>query len=967
MSCRILRVLLLGALPCCTPCVQGADALPLGAEFQKTVRPFLARYCTGCHGKTKPKAKFSLSGWTTPRVVAADALRLELVLEKLTEKAMPPEKARPQPGAKERTAVIAWITQLRRVEADRNAGDPGPVLARRLSNSEYDYTIRDLTGVDIRPTREFPLDPANVAGFDNSGETLAMTPALLNKYLAAARTVADHLVLTHGGLSFAPHPVVTETDRDKYCVQRIVAFYKRQPTGYSDYLLAAWRHEHRGRLGKPDARMAASARDAGVSAKYLATLYGLLAGVPTTDGPPQGPVAELRKRWRALPVPKEGQVDSVILACADLAKWIAAERARWEVPETTLADSVIKPGSQPLVLMKDRTMAANRLKGNLPENPDNDPAVKALQESVTAFCAVIPDTFYVSERGRVFLAKKDRNTGRLLSAGFHLMTGYFRDDGPLYELVLDPAGRRELDRLWSELDFITLAPVRQYRDYVFFERAESRFMEASEFDFARSEDKDVSSPKKLKRLADLYVSTARRRKVSPAVVREIETHFATIAKSIRRVESERLAAEPGQLKALLSLAARAYRRPLQPGEVSNLLAFYGELRTRHELSHESAVRDVLVGLLVSPHFSYRVVRAETGRGTHGLDDYELASRLSYFLWSSLPDKPLLELAAAKRLARPEVLREQVSRMIADRRSDALSVEFLGQWLGVRQFEKFNAVDRKRFPGFTADLRQSMYEEPSRYFADVLRQDLSLVTLISGRHAIVNRDLAVHYGLPVPAGASRAGWFRVEDAASYGRGGLLPMGVFLTSNSSGLRTSPVRRGYWVVHRLLGEHIPPPPPKVPDLPADEADLGDATLREVLANHRKVALCATCHDRFDSFGLVFEGYGPVGRRRKVDGGGRKVDTRAEFPGGGRGEGLAGLRRHLLERRNEQFIDNVVRRMFVYALGRRVMLSDRRAIDRVKSQLSKNRYRSRVLIEEIVLSRQFLEKRDREFQAVR
>ena len=960
---RLLSTLVLGALPWSASCVQAADASPLEAEFQKTVRPFLARYCTGCHGKTKPKAKFSLAGWRTARGVAADAQRLELVLEKLAGKAMPPAKARPQPSAKQRQAVIAWIEHLRREEADRNAGDPGPVLARRLSNSEYDYSIRDLTGVDIRPTREFPLDPANVAGFDNSGETLAMTPALLNKYLAAARHVADHLVLTHGGLAFAPHTVVTDTDRDKYCVQRIVAFYKRQPTGYSDYLAAAWRYEHRRKLGKSEASIASSARDAGVSAKYLATLLGLLAG----GDPPEGPTAMLRKRWRALPAPNAGHEDAVILACADLAKWIAVERAKWEVPETTVVDTVIKPGSQPLVLMKDRTMAANRLKGKLPENPDNDPAVKALQESVTAFCAVIPDTFYVSERGRVFLAKKDRNTGRLLSAGFHLMTGYFRDDGPLYELVLDTAGRRELDRLWSELDFVTLAPIRQYRDYVFFERAESRFMEAEEFDFARSEDKDVSSPKKLKRLAELYIKTARALKVTPAVVKEIETHFALISKSIRRVESERLAAEGVQLKALLSLAARAYRRPLQPVEESSLLNFYRELRTRHELSHEPAVRDVLVGLLVSPHFSYRVVRAETGRGTHGLSGYELASRLSYFLWSSLPDKPLLDLAASKRLARPEVLREQVARMIADRRSDALAVEFLGQWLGVRQFEQFNAVDRKRFPRFTPALRQSMYEEPSRYFADVLRQDRSLVSLISGRHAIVNRDLAVHYDLPVPDGASSSGWFRVEDAAKHGRGGLLPMGVFLTSNSSGLRTSPVRRGYWVVHRLLGEHIPPPPPQVPDLPADEADLGDATLREVLANHRRVAMCAKCHDRFDSFGLVFEGYGPVGRLRKVDGGGRKVDVRAEFPDGDRGEGLAGLRRHLLERRGDQFIDNVVRRMFVYALGRRVMLSDRRAIEKVKLELSENRYRARILIEGIVLSRQFLEKRDREFQALR
>ena len=964
---RIVSILFLGTLPWSAPCVRAADASPLEAEFQKTVRPFLARYCTGCHGKTKPRAKLTLAGWTTPRVVASDAQRLELVLEKLTEKAMPPAKARPQPGAKERQAVIAWIRDLRRNEADRNAGDPGPVLARRLSNSEYDYTIRDLTGVDIRPTREFPLDPANVAGFDNSGETLAMTPALLNKYLSAARHVADHLVLTHGGLAFAPHPVVTDTDRDKFCVQRIVAFYKRQPTGYSDYLLAAWRFEHRRELGNSKASIASSAREAGVSAKYLLRLHGLLVGMEPPDSPPEGPVALLRKRWRALPAPKVGQKDAVILACSDLAKWIAVERAKWEVPEPTLADRVIKPGSQPLVLMKDRDMAANRLKGKLPENPDNDPAVKALQDSVTAFCAVIPDTFYVSERGRVFLAKKDRNKGRLLSAGFHLMTGYFRDDGPLYELVLDTAGRRELDRLWSELDFVTLAPIRQFRDYVFFERAESRFMEGEEFDFARSEDKDLSSPKKLKRLAELYIKTARARKVTPAVVKEIETHFALISKSIRRVESERLAAEGVQLKALLSLAARAYRRPLQPVEESSLLNFYRELRTRHELSHEPAVRDVLVGLLVSPHFSYRVVRAETGRGTHGLSGYELASRLSYFLWSSLPDKPLLDLAASKRLARPEVLREQVARMIADRRSDALAVEFLGQWLGVRQFEQFNAVDRKRFPRFTPALRQSMYEEPSRYFADVLRQDRSLVSLISGRHAIVNQDLAVHYDLPVPDGASSSGWFRVEDAAKHGRGGLLPMGVFLTSNSSGLRTSPVRRGYWVVHRLLGEHIPPPPPQVPDLPADEADLGDATLREVLANHRRVAMCAKCHDRFDSFGLVFEGYGPVGRLRKVDGGGRKVDVRAEFPDGDRGEGLAGLRRHLLERRGDQFIDNVVRRMFVYALGRRVMLSDRRAIEKVKLELSENGYRARILIEEIVLSRQFLEKRDREFQAVR
>ena len=145
---------------------------------------------------------------------------------------------------------------MREREARRNAGDPGPVLARRLSNAEFDYTIRDLTGVDIRPTREFPVDPANEAGFDNSGESLTMSPALVKKYLAAARLVADHLVLKPDGFVFAPHPAVTDTDRDKYCVRRIIDFYRRHEVDYADYFLAAWRFQHRAALGKPRAALA---------------------------------------------------------------------------------------------------------------------------------------------------------------------------------------------------------------------------------------------------------------------------------------------------------------------------------------------------------------------------------------------------------------------------------------------------------------------------------------------------------------------------------------------------------------------------------------------------------------------------------------------------------------------------------------------------------------------------------------
>ena len=171
------------------------------------------------------------------------------MLEKLTAKEMPP-KAMPQPPAEARQQVIDWIQAVRANEARKNAGDPGPVLARRLSNAEYNYTIRDLTGVDMRPAREFPVDPANPAGFDNSGESLTMSPALLNKYLQAAREVADHMVLKPDGFDFAPYPMLVETDRDKYAIQRIVDFYERQPTDYADYFQAAWRFKYRAAAGK---------------------------------------------------------------------------------------------------------------------------------------------------------------------------------------------------------------------------------------------------------------------------------------------------------------------------------------------------------------------------------------------------------------------------------------------------------------------------------------------------------------------------------------------------------------------------------------------------------------------------------------------------------------------------------------------------------------------------------------------
>ena len=204
----------------------------LGLRFAQTVRPFLATYCFACHGGPNPAAQLDLRQYSTVADVVRDHLRWALVSEKLTSMEMPP-KGMKQPPETEREQIVQWIEAFRRTEAHKNAGDPGLVLVRRLSNSEYNYSVRDLTGIDLRPAREFPVDPSNSAGFDNSGESLSMSPALLNKYLQAAREISTHLVLGPAGFAFAPYPMLAETDREKYTIQRIVDFYDRQRSSIS--------------------------------------------------------------------------------------------------------------------------------------------------------------------------------------------------------------------------------------------------------------------------------------------------------------------------------------------------------------------------------------------------------------------------------------------------------------------------------------------------------------------------------------------------------------------------------------------------------------------------------------------------------------------------------------------------------------------------------------------------------------
>jgi hypothetical protein len=332
----------------------------------------------------------------------------------------------------------------------------------------------------------------------------------------------------------------------------------------------------------------------------------------------------------------------------------------------------------------------------------------------------------------------------------------------------------------------------------------------------------------------------------------------------------------------------------------------------------------------------------------------------------MPDQELLAHAAAGDLQRPDVLLAQTRRMLKDPRVRGLATEFTGNWLDFRRFENYNAVDRERFPTFTSALREAMFQEPIRYVEDMIHNDRPILDLLYGNYTFVNPVLAKHYGMPEVRGdkgdkGDADTWVRVDDAARYQRGGLLPMAVFLTASSPGLRTSPVKRGYWVVHRVLGQVIPPPPPVVPELPADEAK-SDLPIRDMLARHRANPVCASCHARFDTFGLAFEGYGPVGEARAKDLAGRPIDAKASFPGGSEGTGLEGVLTYIRENRQNQFLDGFERKLLVYALNRSLQLSDELVIDRMQAKLAANHYRFSSLVETIVTSPQFLNQRNPE-----
>lgn len=416
---------------------------------------------------------------------------------------------------------------------------------------------------------------------------------------------------------------------------------------------------------------------------------------------------------------------------------------------------------------------------------------------------------------------------------------------------------------------------------------------------------------------------------------------------------------------LKEFASRAFRRPVKSSEMKSLMALFKQAKLRGD-SFEPAVFYAMQAVLISPHFLFLVESPNATGQILPINDYELASRLSYFLWGSMPDEELFELAEQQKLHETSTLRKQMERMFKKRRTEELerrkskaledrkfyefANRFVSQWLGTRELGRDAKPDTKHFPRYNQQLQIAMKYEPVFVFQEIIDKDISLLHLLNTNFSYMNRQLARHYELHKEVKADKQQPVRVDLPKGSHRGGVMTMAGVLTVSSYPHRTSPVLRGKWVLETILGSPPPPPPPNVPELEEETDEEKPKTLRERLMAHRKNPACASCHDRIDPIGFAFENFDAVGRWRDQESG-KPIDASGQLPNGQSFQNVDELKSLLMERKDD-FIRHLTTKMLGYALGRGLVMEDQCTVNQIVETLKKNDYKAQVLIWEIINS---------------
>jgi Protein of unknown function (DUF1592)/Protein of unknown function (DUF1588)/Protein of unknown function (DUF1587)/Protein of unknown function (DUF1585)/Protein of unknown function (DUF1595)/Cytochrome C oxidase, cbb3-type, subunit III len=504
---------------------------------------------------------------------------------------------------------------------------------------------------------------------------------------------------------------------------------------------------------------------------------------------------------------------------------------------------------------------------------------------------------------------------------------YIRDDRFIYQNILDEATRAKVDQAWDDV-------------YTSFEYHDHYLKLIAEHYKVDLKGKHINQLTK----ADFDAMPAEARKYALGLRATYDVANAA-----------ETAARPRHIEDCLQFASRAWRRPLTANEKQGLRAFYQKALAA-DPDHVRAIKTVIARILVAPEFLYKLEQSNAAAGipapVRALSGWEMASRLSYFLWSSMPDEELRRAASAGELADPAQIRKQAERMLADPKSRRLSTEFFGQWLGFYQFDKFKGVDTSRFPEFTDEVKSSMYDEAVSFFEYIVRHNRPVGELLTADYTFLNAPLAKYYGIKTDI-KSKTDVQKVDGVIAFNRGGLLRLGAILTTTSAPLRTSPVRRGDWVLRRILGTAVPPPPADAGSIPADDKLFGGLSVRERLQVHKRNATCATCHTRIDPLGFPLEHFDSTGRWRDKYADGKPIEDEGTLTDNTQIAGITGLLDYLNRRQSEQVQRTLAHKLVGYALGRTLLLSDQPLVDGIAASGSQSGFSH--IIDQIVTSKQF------------
>jgi hypothetical protein len=934
----IRRLLLLAALPLG---VSAAGSSPI--SYEKQIQPILREYCYECHADGTHKAGLALDSYHDAADVRAARQKWEAVLRNVSSHQMPPDDAEPPPNA-DRELISRFVEQ-ELFALDPAHPDPGRVVLRRLNRAEYNATIRDLVGVDFRPADDFPPDDSGY-GFDNVADVLTLPPVLLEKYLAAADKILDTAIVTD--------PLRRETRRIPASLASI-GFNALGDRG------DGWVH-----------LISLEEDDASVELSLPAGdyLFRVQAFSTEVGGAVKGQGSEVPLVFTDYPGPTRLALMLNDTFVQDFA--LGTDESNPGTYEVRLG---VPSGRQRFraAVLRSRGGDANEtymLNGRLGQQQPGIVYVKWLEVEGPLAAAT---RRYRADRLTV------TGEGRTTEAGERILDGNGTVEIPLRlerdaEVVLRAQAYArqagpEPTRMEFRIDgqpvqtFDVLAPGQMTplpkqrvfsttllvpRPYIYEHRLRlpagtHRFTAAFTNDLS---DPGAANPNLVDRkliIQNLEVANLSEPVLTPEMPPQIGELFA-------RANDE----SPAAARAVLApFVRRAWRRPVTPAEVDRLLSLYQAAREDGE-SFAAGVKLAMKAALISPHFLFIGETRATGPlpeiGPQPVDEIALASRLSYFLWSSMPDEELLALAEQGRLR--DNLATQVRRMLASPRAQALVENFAGQWLQTRSLETFSP-DRKLFPEYDPVLRSAMQRETELFFEHVMREDRSLLDFLTGDYTFVNARLAKLYGLEGIAGDE----FRKVSLTNTPRRGVLTHASVLTLTSNPNRTSPVKRGKWVLENLLGTPPPPPPPNIPELDDKDRKL-TGTLRQQLEQHRTNATCASCHARMDPIGFGLENFNAIGAWRDQDGN-DPVDSSGRLAGGGRFTGAVDLTVLLAQGKRWEFLRCVADRMLIYALGRGTEYYDRPALDRIVADVEAGDARFSALVLAIAQSFPFQNRR--------